>query len=327
MTAMQQNRPRQATEAEIAAEACDLARRGDYAASRARGNEAPALADARVVRAAGLGRRIVSFSLFGAEPAYCETAILNARAMPAIYPGWAMWVFHDASVPPEVLARLREAGANLADAAASGLAHWPGTFWRFAAPLIPGAEKVIFRDADSVVGERERRLVEAWLADGRPFHVIRDWYSHVELVLAGLWGAHAPFLAGMRGWVDAYVKRGNLHPTHADQHFLAEIVWPRIRGHVLVHDSVHDAHAAVPFEAAPLAPNGSGALGAFRLKEYRIQVQGVTAPYLLCLLDGQGREVFRYRRHLRNGEDVFELPYEQADRIQSGEWRLELRRV
>lgn len=308
--------------------ATELARKGKFKESGIKGSAALAHADKTTVRMAGLSRRIVSFSLFGSEPGYCETAILNAQAMGQLYPGWEMWVFHDNTVPTSVLQRLEAAGAHLTTPSEWGIAHWPGTFWRFAALLFPHTEKVIFRDADSVVSIRESALVSVWLTSGKPFHVLRDWYSHVDLILAGLWGAHAPFLGDIRSLVEAFLGQGNLHPTHADQHFLAESIWPRIRDYVLEHDSIHSGPNIVAFDAPNAAANGKNALGGFRLNQLSFVLDsGWSGPYDFVILDERKQAVCSYRRAFVAGKDSVEIPYEYNDRINSKQWEVALRRV
>jgi hypothetical protein len=244
--------------------------------------------------------------------------------MPSIYPGWEMWVFHDDSVPGQVLRRLEAEGVQLRSAAACAISHWPGTFWRFKAVTFPNIGRVIFRDADSIIGEREKTLVNEWLTNGKPFHVIRDWYTHVDLILAGLWGAYAPLLENMHGWIDSFLKRSNLHPTHADQHFLAEYVWPRIRDFTLVHDSIHTGRNIVPFAAVPPSPSGRDSLGAYRWKHIEFTAK-LSGKYDLILFDEQRRPIFAYERELKDNKDAFELPYKYFDKIEARDWTLEFR--
>jgi hypothetical protein len=307
-------------------EASTLAMAERYSESAALGASALNDDDVRFTDKAAINRRIAAFSLFGANPAYCETIVLNAKLMPDVYPGWEMWVFHDDSVPRAVLERLRQAGCHLACSRDWLMSHWPGTFWRFAAVLIPGAQYVIFRDADSLVCQREQRLVEDWLSSGKPFHVIRDWYGHVDLILAGLWGAYAPFLGDMRARVDEFVSRGALHPTHADQEFLAEHVWPRIKDFALVHDSVHEGFGldVKGFEAAQLSPNGKFALGSFLLTGLTFEGP-LSGPVRFILRDEQGREVCAYDGMFENNRYEIELPYHHSEKIKTGEWKYELR--
>lgn len=304
------------------AEACRLAQADQYPESAAIGALALKEEDARFRSAAAIARNIVAFSLFGANPAYCETAILNAQLTPEVYPGWEMWVFHDDTVPAHVLRRLKDKGCCLANAGEWRISHWPGTFWRFAAVLIPKARFVIFRDADSLLGRREKRLVDDWLASGKPFHVIRDWHSHVDLILAGLWGAYAPFIGDIRILTDDFIGRNALHPTHADQEFLARSIWPRIRDFALVHDSVHPGLGATPFEPASLSPEGKFALGAYLVKNFAFE-SDYCGPVRLILRDKSGNEICAYDGKFENNKFEIEFPYYHADKIQKGEWKFD----
>lgn len=300
----------------------------DRESSRAEGSKILAQADKQMCAAAGINRNIVSFSLFGQEPGYCECAVLNASEMPRIYPGWEMWVIHDDSVPEGILDRLKRLGATTAKAKDLRVEHWPGTFWRFAAALIPKARAVIFRDADSVVSLREQKLVSQWLQSGKPFHVIRDWYSHNDLILAGLWGAYAPFICNIDRWVESYVKDRKVHSTHADQHFLAEYVWPRIRNYALIHDSVHDGENIVSFEpVASTNADGRDALGGYRMKKFELTSRSsYEGDYVLSLVDKGGTTVCAYTRKFAGGKDGFSLPAEYVENIISGDWKLLVRR-
>ena len=299
----------------------------DRESSRAEGSKILAQADKKMCAAAGINRNIVSFSLFGQEPGYCECAVLNASEMPRIYPGWEMWVFHDDSVPEGILDRLRRLGATTAKAKDWRIEHWPGTFWRFAGALIPKARAVIFRDIDSVVSLREQKLVSQWLQSEKPFHVIRDWYSHNDLILAGLWGAYAPFICNIDRWVESYIKDRKLHSTHADQHFLAEYVWPRIRNYALIHDSVHDGENIVSFEPVTSTnSDGRDALGGYRIKKFELTSKSYDGDYVLSLVDKSGKTVCAYARRFAGGKDEFSLPAEYVEHIISGDWRLLVRK-
>lgn len=63
-----------------------------------------------------------------------------------------------------------------------------GLFWRFLVEDDRDVDIYVCRDADSVPTIRERVAVQDWLNSGQPFHVMRDFLTHSELVLAGLWG-------------------------------------------------------------------------------------------------------------------------------------------
>lgn len=295
----------------------------DFAREAARGSAVLQAADAAAVQEAGLVHDVLAFSLYGNDPGYGECAVLSAQRLPEVYPGWQMWLFHDDSVPLHLRQRLQALGVRLLHAGKHGIGHWPGTFWRFDAVTHAGVRRVLFRDADSVIGAREQRLVHDWLASGRPFHVMRDWYSHTDLILAGLWGAWAPFLAHMREWVDHYLATHRMHPTHGDQKFLADIIWPRIRDHALVHDSLHSGPGITPFDPPDHAQSGQNALGGYRVKRLDVSLeQAVDWPYRIRILDRHGLTICDYERRLRQGHDSFHLPYELHDEIAAGRWRL-----
>ena len=295
-----------------------------YEESTRLGSESLIKESAWVCAQAAIRKRVLSFSLFGDNPIYCETAILNAQSMPEIYSDWQMWVYHDNSVPHHVLARLRQHGVRLLDAAQLGISHWPGTFWRFHAASDPHVEKVQFRDADSLISPREAQWVQLWLDSPQPFHVMRDWYSHLDLMLAGLWGAHAPLLAHMKEWIEQYLQtRSPLHPTHADQIFLAEVIWPKIAPYCLTHDTIHTLPFATPIDSPRPNESGAAALGGCDAKQITVSAPMEQAQYRVTIRDAQDTIVMNYQRQLRHGKDVFELPMRYHERIRSGQWRID----
>lgn len=296
----------------------------NYEVSAQQGTQSLTLESEWVCQQAGINHHVLSFSLFGDNPIYCETAILNAKAMPDVYPGWRMWVYHDQSVPEHVLQRLHNHRVRLLDVTQIGIAHWPGTFWRFHAVTEPQVAKVQFRDADSIISTREAQWVKQWMDSGKPFHVFRDWYSHLDLILAGMWGAHAPLLAHMNEWIEAHLQsRSKLHPTHADQIFLAEVIWPKIAPYCLVHDTVHDLPFATAIDSPRPGTDGSDALGGFKAKRITVTMSPHIHQYLVTVLDEQQQIVMRYHRTAKDGRDEFEMPTEYYQHVETGKWQIQ----
>ncbi len=194
---------------------------------------------------------LIAFSLFGASPKYCETAILNAIEQPVIYPGWRCVFYVDDSVPATVVARLQQHGGLVERVSPTLAARWPGPMWRFMAYDRPGVHRVLFRDADSVVSTREANAVQAWLNSGRHFHIMRDAATHTELILAGCWGAVAGAMPSMNTLVDSFLQRPIESRHFADQYFLREFVWPYARQSLLQHDSMFGFLDAAPFPDGP----------------------------------------------------------------------------
>lgn len=132
-------------------------------------------------------RNIISFSLYGSQPRYCEGAVRNAVAAKYIYPEWTCRFYVDDSVPEPVAERLRRQGAQVMNVSGIPSGRFR-TFWRFLVAEDPEVDRFLVRDCDSCVNLRERASVEEWLESGRGFHVMRDAMAQTELILAGMWG-------------------------------------------------------------------------------------------------------------------------------------------
>jgi FkbM family methyltransferase len=208
---------------------------------------APIASDAR-------NRNIVAFSLWGTQEVYTQGALANAKAVPAVFPGWTCRFYHDDSVPRPVQEELTRLGAETVEMpAGSGRSH--GLFWRFLASDDPTVARFLCRDCDSRPTAREKAAVDAWIASGVPFHVMRDHILHTDLILAGMWGGMAGLLPPLAPVIDDAADQEA--DRWQDQRFLAEWVWPCIQGRVLVHDSVHPM-AGQPFPPAledPVSPH------------------------------------------------------------------------
>lgn len=180
------------------------------------------------------GRGVVSMSLWGTQPRHLRGALRNALLMPDLYPGWGLRVHADDSVPAPFLDTLRALQVDLRLQPA-GQTLRQRQCWRFAVADDPAVGRYLVRDADAVISPREAALVEAWVGSGRHFHVIRDWWTHTEPMLAGLWGGVAGALPPMAEAL-ARSDPGHDDDPGADQTFLRTQVWPRVRRHALVHD-------------------------------------------------------------------------------------------
>ncbi len=198
----------------------------------------------------GVGESVISFSLFGSDPKYCEPAVINAQMQSDLYPAWVCRFYVDHSVPQPVISRLRKAGAQVLYVD-DEMNRWPGTMWRFAAYDDPNVKRVIFRDCDSVISSRESAAVEEWCTTNYDFHVMRDFGSHCELMLAGLWGVRRGAMPMMRDMISNYLKASQIDLRFADQYFLRQYVWPYARNSILQHDSLFAFMNHKPF------PNGA----------------------------------------------------------------------
>lgn len=132
-------------------------------------------------------RNIISFSLWGQQRQYLLGAVANAELAPHIYPSWRCRFYVGRDVPKEVIGQLEERGAQVRVMRPSAHPFAP-YLWRFQVMDDPEVDRFVVRDVDALLNVQERVAVDAWLESGRHFHVMRDWYTHTALMLAGLWG-------------------------------------------------------------------------------------------------------------------------------------------
>lgn len=196
-------------------------------------------------------RNIIAYSLFGDGKRYLDGALRNCIVTRYLYPGWTPRFYVDESVPEAARAGLRAAGAEL-KMVPNLPAHRFGLYWRFLVEDDPEVDIYIVRDADSVPSIKERVAVQDWLASGQPFHVMRDWVTHTELVLAGMWGAHRGNIPGGMGKkILEYSKSREkiLNSRVDDQLFLRHAIWPYMRGRAFVQDRFFGYGESAPFNS------------------------------------------------------------------------------
>jgi tetratricopeptide (TPR) repeat protein len=272
---------------------------------------------------------LIVFSLFGDNSKYCEPAILNVQEQPGVYPNWICRFYVDGSVPESVINRLRAGGGQIVRIEGTTARQWPGPMWRLLALDDPLAQRILFRDADSVISQREAAAVEQWISSGKRFHIMRDWYSHTELIMAGLWGVVSGSLPLLDGLMSRFMSAPLESRHFADQYFLREYVWPYARSSLMQHDSIFGFMDAVPFptEKAAVA-SGEGSVGycegSYSLTTKTNLPDGSKAVwelYLIEKLDGgelRGNRVCSYTNTVQNSTVKVYVPMRYARRIQQG---------
>lgn len=266
------------------------------------------------------GRNVISFSLFGGDPKYCETAIANAQAQRSVYPEWTTRFYLDQSVPHHVVDRLLSLGAEI-HYVRGEQAQWPGPMWRFLAYDDPDVDRVMFRDADSIIGPREASATQEWVESGKSFHIIRDFCSHTELILAGLWSVSRGALPPMHEMIRDFVSRGVKSRHFADQYFLREYVWPLARNQALQHDSVFGFGLFKPIPAAP-DPKGHhiGCLAAAGFKAKHEAPDGTKIIWSLFDATKGGKPaICSYPGTVRNNAIEAMLPFPWLERLRAGD--------
>jgi len=189
-------------------------------------------------------QHVIAFSLWGKQPRYLLGLLQNALMAPVIYPGWELRCYLDDSVPADYVIALEQLGVDVRRQPA-GQSLRERLCWRFQVANDPGVGYFLCRDADSVINPREEQAVREWLDSGRWFHTMRDWWSHTDLMLAGMWGGVAGVLPPLAPMLLAY-HSGAVETANIDQWFLRDRVWCMVRQSCLIHDRCFSLHDSQP---------------------------------------------------------------------------------
>jgi tetratricopeptide (TPR) repeat protein len=196
-------------------------------------------------------RNVVTYSLWGDKPVYLRGALRNLLLGPDMYPGWTLRFNVDHSVPEEFIKLIRLLGGEV-------VMHPPGQTlrqklcWRFQVANDPDVGYFLSRDVDSVINAREVQAVQAWTASDAWFHVMRDWWTHTDLMLAGMWGGVAGVLPDLVDMLEKY-RSATAETPNIDQWFLRDRVWPYVRQSCMEHDRCFRARQSRPFPGPILA--------------------------------------------------------------------------
>jgi hypothetical protein len=220
-------------------------------------------------------KQVIAFSLWGSQPCYLRGALRNVLLAPDLYPGWTLRFHVDDSVPADFLALLRQGGAEVA-LQPSGQSLRQRLCWRFQVANDPAVGRFLVRDCDSVFSLREVQAVQAWCASDRWFHVIRDWWTHTDLVLAGLWGGVAGVLPDLAPLLAGY-DSGKAETPNIDQWFLRDRVWPMMRGRCLVHDRLFRTPGSQPL---PPPADARHHIGQDEFAAHRRQQESLLRPWI-----------------------------------------------
>ncbi|VEE05665.1 Uncharacterised protein [Neisseria animalis] len=278
-------------------------------------------------------RNIISYSLFGSNPRYGETAVINSKLAHTVYPEWTCRFYVDDSVPADVIRRLRANGAQVVYVR-NGWQNIPGLFWRFAVADDPDVQCFIVRDADSLLSNKERAAVDEWLASGRWFHLMRDDVTHCELILAGMWGGYGGVLGNMQTAITQHLARLLKLNRTIDQVFLREEIWPTVSQSVWAHDKCRLMSDTHPFPAYPLSEIEKipyfhiGMIDANARTTTVTVAQDNAERVRWYLAQADGTIVCRYECDVPpDGKLTLQLPYSYSMKLDAGEWQIYTQRL
>lgn len=189
-------------------------------------------------------KNAIAISLYGQGAKYAVGAIRNAQLAKRIYPEFEVVVHLEKGHYAKE--RLQMEGARVVEHP-PGVGH-AGMLWRFeTAAETERYDRVIFRDADSRIGERERAAVDQWIASGKSLHAMRDHANHRRPIMAGMWG-----LITSRFDVAAALHGAPVVKDYGDDEaFLSGFVWPALKHDCLFHTSRKE-DVGEPFSPFPV---------------------------------------------------------------------------
>lgn len=188
---------------------------------------------------------------------YVVGAIRNADLALQLLPEWTCIFYCWDSVPLDTIQQL-ESRPNVIIRRVEG-EYDPndsrGMFHRFYPADEIGVERMICRDTDSRLSQREVLAIDEWITQGTDFHIMRDHPYHGTHILGGMWGVVGGKLKGIREEISKF------KPTSAkgqDQQFLTSWVWDKIiKGDLTttIHDGIF-ADNPFPITATRGVDNG-----------------------------------------------------------------------
>jgi len=199
---------------------------------------------------------IISFSLYGADPLYCEGAVINAILANEVYPGWRCRFYVDNQVPEQYTKKLEHLQCEVIQVDKT-LGSLYGRYWRFWVAADSNVDRFIVRDVDSRLNTREKAAVDEWIKSQKSYHIMRDCFYHKKRVLAGMWGAVGGVLPNIADLIDEW---GQYDRAGQCDQFMSEVVYPLMKTDYICHDAMGHYEDAAPFP--PHAPmNGTSYVG------------------------------------------------------------------
>lgn len=197
---------------------------------------------------------IISFALFGQDAKYRRGMLANIHAAPGAYPGWQLFVYCDRTNYDALMQHALGDHVHciLQKEVSQGV---EGMSWRILAVQHPGADVVLFRDADSIFTKREVAAVQEWMASKFDTHIIRDHPYHVSPIMGGLLGVRGAARALLAELSRQRMQAHRLTEYGDDQVFLSQDLYTRVLKTAMVHTNLV---RIFPEYTRPLLPDVPG---------------------------------------------------------------------
>jgi len=132
--------------------------------------------------------KVISYCLFGDEPAYNVGAIKNAILAQIYMPEWECRFYYH-NIPDSTISILKQLdNVNLVNV--KRRTDMSFTLTRFAVFADETVDVAIVRDTDARISARDILAIEEWIQSDHDFHIMKDHpVGHSYAISAGMFGA------------------------------------------------------------------------------------------------------------------------------------------
>ncbi|WP_316824795.1 hypothetical protein [Pedobacter miscanthi] len=108
-------------------------------------------------------------------------------------------------------------------------------YWRFLPLDDKNVSHVIIRDIDSLASNREKIMVDLWLASDKNLHIIRDHELHCFKIMGGIWGMKRhEVIYGIKKKMLAY----NMQNRYGSDLYFLETIYKQHLNDMFVNDVI-----------------------------------------------------------------------------------------
>jgi hypothetical protein len=184
-----------------------------------------------------MGKKIISFSLYGNDPKYYLGAEQNIIEAKEIYSDWICRFYCKKNVPNfDKLKNIQDIEFISVDDSEI----IPTIYLRFLAIDDKDVDVCIFRDCDSIVNSKEKIAVDEWLKSDKILHTMHDNNGgHFDEVMAGMWGMKKVLNYYIREKIINFLEKENKknYVYRDDQIFLKKYILKDFENSWIDHNS------------------------------------------------------------------------------------------
>lgn len=214
-----------------------------------------------------MGKKVISFSLWGDSKLYCQGAVDNVAEAKEHYPDWVCRFYVAKNCP--AIPALAETGSEVILMDENLLSidrnnetriwHWQtdhaAMMWRFMAMSDVDVDYVIFRDTDSRVNSREAAAVQEWIDSGLWSHRMHENAGHWNApVMGGMWGVRGGLFPDIVPLIARFISKYQVYSQpwiFSDLIFIREVLWSRLQfscmGHGFGHPKPFPKHSPMKY--------------------------------------------------------------------------------